>query len=311
MEDPFLDDSDDDVPYIPPKPQVTCECTNWVTKPDVSKHLNLLACPYTQTRLAINAMAQEPERLVGNIRCIQRASMGTGGSLWACGVMLCAFMQKLNLAGKTIIELGCGTGSASVAAGTCGAARVIATDKGKLVSLIQENIDANTHIGRGTSTVLAREHSWGESVVGMLEELGGLPDLLLLADVAYFTELHPVLFASLTALTGPSTLVVWCHKQRLEETEIDFMNRVHQQFFVLSISHSTISQFMAIDSLPLDAQNPFIELRFLVRKPVHGVESEQKGDESVTPSLSQLQELAVEGDVAKLVQFGLGFQLPL
>lgn len=94
--------------------------------------------------------------------------------LWPSGLALARHVAALDLAGRRLLELGCGLGLPSLAA-SLGGADVVATDwSGDAVSLLERNAARN---GTPLETVVA---DWREA--GPLLLLGPF-DLVLAADV--------------------------------------------------------------------------------------------------------------------------------
>jgi predicted nicotinamide N-methyase len=114
--------------------------------------------------------------------------------LWRSGVALARAVAAANLAGRRIVELGCGLGLPSLVAARSGA-RVLATDsEAGALALLERNARLN---GLELETLRA---DWREP--GELIERGPF-DLALAADVLYESEVVPAL-ADLLARLAPS-----------------------------------------------------------------------------------------------------------
>lgn len=89
----------------------------------------------------------------------QGVSGRTGVALWNSGLLLTRLLDSLAqhesgfFGGKTVLELGCGTALASIAASKLGASEVIATDGNEeVVSLAKQNLENNNIFPESTSS---------------------------------------------------------------------------------------------------------------------------------------------------------------
>uniref|UniRef100_A0A7S2G4P6 Calmodulin-lysine N-methyltransferase n=1 Tax=Haptolina brevifila TaxID=156173 RepID=A0A7S2G4P6_9EUKA len=93
--------------------------------------------------------------------------MGTGNVLWSGGIGLARYLEHRygsdGLAGRRVLELGCGCGLVSLAAAALGAS-VTATDLPDVLSLVTApNMAANC--GSLLGTVVTRELVWGSTAL--------------------------------------------------------------------------------------------------------------------------------------------------
>mmetsp|Transcript_126047 Transcript_126047/g.368322 ORF Transcript_126047/g.368322 Transcript_126047/m.368322 type:complete len:313 (-) Transcript_126047:392-1330(-) len=149
----------------------------------------------------------------------------TGAVLWDASVRLARYVVQLGrckLAGKHVIELGCGTGLAGLAAGMQGA-HVTLTDLQEVLSQTTEaNLEANLPAlrkpgGAAASTVKLQPLAWGGSV----DHLDPRPpfDYILAADIVYKPELFEPLKQTLLQLSGAGTRVLLSYTRRRSQEE--------------------------------------------------------------------------------------------
>jgi SAM-dependent methyltransferase len=109
----------------------------------------------------------------------------TGVAVWNSGVLLTRLLDKINsidesiFKGKTVLELGCGAGLASIALAKFDAASVLATDANEeVLKLAQQNLELN-NVTNVAKTVALR---WG-----MLDasEYDSVADIVIGSDLTY------------------------------------------------------------------------------------------------------------------------------
>lgn len=133
-------------------------------------------------------------------RDMQHIEPQTGLLVWPGAELMCHYLRANPGAvrGRTVVELGSGAGLVAVAAALCGAACVLATDADiDALGMLAENAATNEVASR----VLVEQLTWGFPHVGRLEEalkrvvdVGGLPSVLLGADITYQLDCVPDLF---------------------------------------------------------------------------------------------------------------------
>ena len=126
-----------------------------------------------------------------------------GGTVWPCAAAMCRWLSSNNIRGKSILELGGGTGTCGLYAAACGASRVVMTDsEPRLLKLMEHNAQRNMLVGNlpglGTRTMLSYErYLWNKSTPP-----SGPFDLVIGSDCTYeFSEdAHADLAATLDVL---------------------------------------------------------------------------------------------------------------
>jgi len=155
----------------------------------------------------------------------------SGRRVWPGSVLLALAMTggeaSALLKGSAVLELGSGSGLASIVAAKLGASLVVVTDGDQTsVDLSVGNLGDNglaPGVGGGTdgvgATVVARRLLWGD-FDGFLAEGGaavpphvpaGGYDVVLAADVMYKPFLPPLLFGTVKSLLRPGGCCLLCH----------------------------------------------------------------------------------------------------
>ncbi|KAG6919270.1 hypothetical protein DXG01_007402, partial [Tephrocybe rancida] len=151
------------------------------------------------------------------------ASPGCGGIAWPAGEILSSYITKRGpkfLQGRTILELGSGTGLVGLVAGKLqrrgensmvSAPSVWITDQAPLLDIMRRNVQLND-LG---STVDVAELDWGIPLPSTLP----VPDLVLAADCVYFEPAFPLLAQTLFDLTeagigDKEVEILFCYKKR-------------------------------------------------------------------------------------------------
>ncbi|KAH0839616.1 putative methyltransferase-domain-containing protein [Lanmaoa asiatica] len=136
------------------------------------------------------------------------ASPGCGGIAWPAGEVLANYLTLRGegyCTGRTILELGSGTGLVGLVAGKLGG-NVWITDQAPLLDIMQENVKLN----QLESSVIVSELNWGEALPPGLRR----PDLVLAADCVYFEPAFPLLVETLAELATDRTEILFCYKKR-------------------------------------------------------------------------------------------------
>lgn len=165
--------------------------------------------------------------------------LGIGGRLWdgalhAMSLLRCA---PCLVAGRRVLELGCGTGTLSLACLAAGAAHVLATDLPEVVA----GAEANAALNRGV--LRAAPGRWDAQALawdsGDDEALPWAPDVVVAADVVYDPELYAPLRATLRRVCGPRTLVLLAHRCRNERDGEFFLPWSRDEFHVARLEQLT------------------------------------------------------------------------
>lgn len=140
---------------------------------------------------------------------------GTGASVWAGAIVLTKYIDQLGpeyFQGKTVVELGCGNGLASIAAVKQGATVVATDDDPQVLEFAQQNarLNLNDEELKRFQTLRFR---WGTKPPKTLLNA----NLVMGSDIMYQPEVRPVLASAIKALSKPTILSVVA--RRLGELE--------------------------------------------------------------------------------------------
>lgn len=143
----------------------------------------------------------------------------TGAYVWTGGVDLAqgastgqlsmsidGSVKPVNLKGKRLLELGCGTGVAGIGALVGGASTALLTDGDpELLQLAQKNVDRNLNgaLARRAST---RRLRWGNSDDEATVSTAGPFDIILASEVAYTSTALAALFGTIRRFLEEATL---------------------------------------------------------------------------------------------------------
>ncbi|MCJ1347955.1 hypothetical protein MMC31_006185, partial [Peltigera leucophlebia] len=154
---------------------------------------------------------------------------GCGGQLWPAGRVLAKYLLQLKmdeLRGKTIVELGAGSGLVGLALGlhSPNLTAVHITDLAPMLPLLTKNISLNPLL----SSVIPSVLSWGSHIPPSIPPH---PDILLAADCVYFEPAFPLLLATMEELIGEETVCYFCFKKR-RRADLGFVKMAKKVFAI-------------------------------------------------------------------------------
>ncbi|KAL8150573.1 hypothetical protein V2J09_020381 [Rumex salicifolius] len=141
----------------------------------------------------------------------------TGSWTWDSAFVLSRYIStrsdsaEFTLLGKTVLELGAGTGLPGLTAARLGATRVVLTDVPALLPGLRRNVEVNGLVDR----VEACELVWGSDELP--SQLFESVDLVLMSDVFYDPEEMAALARTLKGVCGAETRV-WAASEVREST---------------------------------------------------------------------------------------------
>lgn len=146
---------------------------------------------------------------------IYEGGTATGTLLWDSAVHTTEWLLglRLSLAGRSVLELGCGLGLPGLACHALGAANVLLTDRPPIAELVADGL---AHSATGPA-VRSFSFEWDAAgAARVLEELGGPPDVLLACDCIFaplFGDAF-LLLQMLDLLAGPNTVALVALERR-------------------------------------------------------------------------------------------------
>ena len=141
----------------------------------------------------------------------------TGVALWNSGILLTRLLDELSckdrdiFRGKTVLELGCGTAMASIAASKLGAKDIIATDGNEeVVSLARTNLEQNSITNKAselnTGSGQAAYLKWGTlNAVDFYDTA----DLIIGSDLTYNSGSWGLLAETLESVLKPNGIIIY------------------------------------------------------------------------------------------------------
>lgn len=164
----------------------------------------------------------EDESLV--VRIDQISEGDTGVVVWDAAIVLAKYLQveAARLRGRSVVELGSGTGAVGICAAALGASPVLLTDLPHLLDLPQHNIELNRAVLTGPTSCLAL--TWGhlpqgQAVLGARQAW----DLVLLSDCVFYMDSVGPLVVSLEQLCGHDTELLVSYEERQSQEKVEVM----------------------------------------------------------------------------------------
>mmetsp|Transcript_17524 Transcript_17524/g.26259 ORF Transcript_17524/g.26259 Transcript_17524/m.26259 type:complete len:231 (+) Transcript_17524:202-894(+) len=145
--------------------------------------------------------------------------IGTGSTVWEGGQILLKFIEfrygKNGIVGKTVIDLGSGTGAVGLTAAVLGAKHVTLTDQKQVLDITRRNVKScaesvkNPQILKNVSVC---EYNWGEDA----KALGAPFDIILVAD-CIVPKLYPMkpLVDALERVADAKSSIFICYDHRV------------------------------------------------------------------------------------------------
>uniref|UniRef100_A0A3Q2DGP3 Valosin containing protein lysine (K) methyltransferase n=1 Tax=Cyprinodon variegatus TaxID=28743 RepID=A0A3Q2DGP3_CYPVA len=224
---------------------------------------------------------REIEKNDGCVLRMKQCYMGDVGCVvWDAAIVLAKYLETkqfyepstgVNMwCGRTVVELGAGTGVVGLMAATLGA-QVIVTDLEDLQTLLSANIQENQPLIKSGS-ISAKVLKWFVALFNIamkyvvhklhicytltlflflprgedVSELLPHPHYILMADCIYYEQSISPLVETLKQLSGPETSIICCYEQRTEGVNPE----VERRFFEL------LQQDFTCEKIPSDKQDP-------------------------------------------------------
>ncbi|XP_049653669.1 LOW QUALITY PROTEIN: EEF1A lysine methyltransferase 3 [Accipiter gentilis] len=135
--------------------------------------------------------------------------LGPAASVWEAALSLCRYLeeQRFDFRGRTVIELGAGTGIVGILAALLGG-DVTITDQPAALDQIRENVRLNFPVEGGRPQV--RALLWGQDEGSFRPEY----EVILGSDIVYHPPSFSPLLGTLRHLCGPRSFALLCAKMR-------------------------------------------------------------------------------------------------
>eukprot|EP01045_Picozoa_sp_COSAG04_P005594 COSAG04_NODE_262_length_18654_cov_17.483751_7_plen_437_part_00 len=233
----------------------------------------------------------------------------TGATVWESSVVLSSYLHSALprewWAGRSVLELGAGSGLAGMTAAACGAWRVVLTDQ--VTYLLRANLDHNFGAAEpggvcwrtphgGEATV--RQLAWGDSA--QTAECGGPHDVILGADLMYERSSWASLPPTLAALSRPGTVVLWALQRRDSDDAAFFDNMLSAGFTVDEITADARAVLPGTTRALLAAAG---------RRPTKGKRTEEKEEEEEEEEEGEEEEGEFDVEQEERASFSDGISL--
>ncbi|XP_020792261.1 LOW QUALITY PROTEIN: protein N-lysine methyltransferase METTL21A [Boleophthalmus pectinirostris] len=154
--------------------------------------------------------------------------LGVAAVVWDAAIVMCMYLElgRVELKGKTAIELGAGTGLVGIVAALLGA-KVTITDRLPALDSLSTNVKSNLPPDISELATVS-ELSWGENLDRY--PAGGF-DLVLGADIVYLENTFVPLLKTMEHLCSDTTTVLLSCKIRYER-DTAFLDMLKQRFRV-------------------------------------------------------------------------------
>ena len=152
----------------------------------------------------------------------------TAQTVWDCSIILSKYLEKEkeSIRGKTVLELGSGTGLVSISCSRLDASKVFMTDVGaETIDRLQENAIMNKVQDR----CKAFELNWFEPK-SPCENI----DVILMADVVWVLDLIEPLVETLDSLAKPGMLILLAHQVRSTIADNKLWDKLQEKNFTFS-----------------------------------------------------------------------------
>ncbi|KAG7273682.1 hypothetical protein CRUP_017435 [Coryphaenoides rupestris] len=150
-----------------------------------------------------------------------------GSVMWPAALALCSYLESQQLLGRTVLELGAGTGLVTIVSCLLGAA-VTATDLPDVLGNLTANVMRNTR-GRCRYVPRVAALSWGEGLELHFPRALHRYNYVLAADVVYHHDFLEQLLLTMQHFCQPGTTLLWANKVRFG-TDLSFTRDFQQSF---------------------------------------------------------------------------------
>uniref|UniRef100_A0A3Q3QZ28 Uncharacterized protein n=1 Tax=Monopterus albus TaxID=43700 RepID=A0A3Q3QZ28_MONAL len=176
-------------------------------------------------------LTKDPAVIFGQDIIIYESIDTYGAVMWPAALALCFFLdnnrETMNLQGKTVLELGAGTGLVAIVASLLGAS-VTATDLPVVLSNLRANLMRNTR-RRCRHMPQVAPLSWSFDLDCTYPTSIYRYDYVLASDVVYHHDFLDELLATMKHFCKPGTILIWANKVRLE-SDLTFIEKFKKAF---------------------------------------------------------------------------------
>ncbi|XP_040213298.1 protein N-lysine methyltransferase METTL21A [Rana temporaria] len=155
--------------------------------------------------------------------------LGVAAVVWDAAVVLCMFLETggINLQGRSMIELGAGTGLVGIVAALLGA-DVTVTDREVALEFLKTNVHDNLPADL-LHKISVKPLEWGKG----LENFSTF-DVIVGADIIYLEETFQDLLKTILHLSSENTVILLSCKLRYQRDH-EFLDMMRQHFQVVQV----------------------------------------------------------------------------
>ena len=161
------------------------------------------------------------------VRLDQQYEGDTGAVVWDAALVLAKYLETVRdtISGKSVAELGSGTGAVGLAAAALGAGRVVLTDQQETVRFLEHNLNLNLELVTDTgSKVAVLPLQWGnnqhiETVINLVDGF----DMILVSDCVFYKESVEDLVETLHLMADKNTQIILSYEERDSQIKLDVM----------------------------------------------------------------------------------------
>lgn len=171
----------------------------------------------------------------------------TGLNIWDGAIALAKYLEKHSttiVSGKSILELGAGTGVVGIAAALLDAHDVLLTDLPYALDNLRHNVQLNL---RESTVAAIQSLDWTSSSTYPIHRAW---DLIIGADVIWLAHLVPSLVQVINACAADDTSVIIAHQTRSIEVDQLFFRLMHENFDMQQVPTDLVyTSFLVLRSL--------------------------------------------------------------
>ncbi|XP_015261429.1 PREDICTED: protein N-lysine methyltransferase METTL21A [Gekko japonicus] len=158
---------------------------------------------------------------------------GVAAVVWDAAVVLCTYLEMgdVDLRGRSVIELGAGTGLLGIVAALLGA-QVTITDREAALAFLKSNVQANLPTDLQPRAEV-KELTWGQNLASFST---GEYDFILGADIVYLEETFADLLQTLDHLSADHTVILLSCRLRYERDQ-NFLTMLKGIFSVREVHY--------------------------------------------------------------------------
>ncbi|CAM5147888.1 unnamed protein product [Eretmochelys imbricata] len=159
--------------------------------------------------------------------------LGVAAVVWDAAVVLCTYLEmgSIDLQGRSVIELGAGTGLLGIVATLLGA-HVTITDREDALEFLESNVQANLPPDLQPRAVV-KELTWGRNLGNFAP---GKFDFILGADIIYLEDTFADLLQTLEHLCSEHTVILLSCRIRYQRDQ-NFLEMLEGRFSVREIHY--------------------------------------------------------------------------